>query len=174
MTLHHVTRMLLRTPDPLPLFGRVWEWDYSQIRWGGGSRKEGRLYSVDWTRDWTVGLDWGTGLTESCAHPISKPHTHYYTTVYLHHMNWIQGRRPSLDININRTRRSFSSHFCRYQCVLYKCVPACKPNKHWPLSNGNTVNLHSRTLILSSKQVLPSGKSTHVCLRWCRSQTESG
>jgi len=22
----------------------------------------GRLYSVDWTRDWTVGLDCGTGL----------------------------------------------------------------------------------------------------------------
>jgi len=37
-----------------------------------------RLYSVDWTCDWTVGLDWGTGLTESCAHPISKKHTHYY------------------------------------------------------------------------------------------------
>ena len=27
----------------------------------------GRLYSVDWTWDWTVGLDSGTGLTESCA-----------------------------------------------------------------------------------------------------------
>ena len=35
----------------------------------------GRLYSVDWTRDWTVGLDCGTGLRESCAHPISKQHT---------------------------------------------------------------------------------------------------
>ena len=23
----HVTKMLLRTPDPLPLFGRVWERD---------------------------------------------------------------------------------------------------------------------------------------------------
>jgi len=23
---------------------------------------DGRLYSVDWTRDWTVGLDCGTGL----------------------------------------------------------------------------------------------------------------
>ena len=33
------------------------------------------------------GLDCGTGLTESCAHPTSKQHTHYYTTVYLHHMN---------------------------------------------------------------------------------------
>jgi len=30
--------------------------------------KVGRLYSVDWTRDWTVGLDCGTGLAESCAH----------------------------------------------------------------------------------------------------------
>ena len=27
----------------------------------------GRIYSVDWTWDWTVGLDSGTGLTESCA-----------------------------------------------------------------------------------------------------------
>ena len=27
----------------------------------------GRLYSVDWTQDWTVGLDCGTGLRESCA-----------------------------------------------------------------------------------------------------------
>jgi len=27
----------------------------------------GRLYSVDWTRDWTVGQDCGTGLTESCT-----------------------------------------------------------------------------------------------------------
>ena len=25
----------------------------------------GCLYSVDWTRDWTVGLDCGTGLRES-------------------------------------------------------------------------------------------------------------
>jgi len=37
--------------------------------------------------DWTVGPDCGTGLTESCAHPISKQHIHYYTAVYLHHMN---------------------------------------------------------------------------------------
>ena len=29
--------------------------------------QHGRLYSVDWTRDWTVGLDCGTGLRESCA-----------------------------------------------------------------------------------------------------------
>ena len=78
----------------------------------------GRLYSVDWTQDWTVGLDWGTGLTESCAHPISKQHTHYYTTICLHHMNWIQGRRPSPDINIDRTRRSFSSHFWNSSYLL--------------------------------------------------------
>jgi len=27
----------------------------------------GCLYSVDWTRDWTVGLDCGPGLRGSCA-----------------------------------------------------------------------------------------------------------
>jgi len=32
------------------------------------SGSQGYLYLVDWTRDWTVGLDCGTGLTESCAH----------------------------------------------------------------------------------------------------------
>jgi len=32
------------------------------------SGSQGHLYLVDWTRDWTVGLDYGTGLTESCAH----------------------------------------------------------------------------------------------------------
>ena len=127
----------------------------------------GCLYSVDWTRDWRVGLDWGTGLTESCAHPvISKQHTHH-TTVYLHHMNWIQGRRPSLDINIDRTRRSFNSHF--FRCVCYKNMCTCKPNieistGHYPTA-VLSVNMHSRTLILSSKQSLPSGKSPHVRLR---------
>jgi len=34
--------------------------------------------------DWTEGLD---SCTESCAHLISRQHTHYYATVYLHHMN---------------------------------------------------------------------------------------
>jgi len=78
--------------------------------------------------DWTVGLDCGTGLTESCAHLISKQHTHYFTTVYLHHMNWTQGRRPSLDINIDRTRQSFSSHL--YQCVCYTKMCTC--TGHYP------------------------------------------
>jgi len=43
----------------------------------------GCLNSEDWTPDWTVGLDRGTGLTESGTHPISKQHTHYYATVLL-------------------------------------------------------------------------------------------
>jgi len=108
----------------------------------------GRLYSVDWTRDWI--WDWTKGLdSESCAHPISKQHTHYYTTVYLHHMKWIQGRRPLLDINIDRTRGSFSSHFCRCACCTNVYLHASQ-YKHWPLSNGSTINLHSRTLIMSS------------------------
>jgi len=44
--------------------------------------ENGRLYSMDWTRDWTVGLDCGTGVTESCAPLILKQHKHYYTTVH--------------------------------------------------------------------------------------------
>jgi len=91
----------------------------------------------------------------------------YNTTVYLHHMNWIQGRRPSLDINIIRTRRSFSSHFCWCACYtnMCTCTNASQISTSWPLSNGSTVNMFSRTLILSSGQSLPSGKSPHVCLR---------
>ena len=69
-------------------------------------------------------------------------------------------RRPSLDINIIRTRRSFSSHFRR--CVCYTNMRTCTDAnqiKHWPLSNGSTVNMHSGTLILSSKQSPPVGKA---------------
>ena len=50
----------------------------------------GRLYSVDWTQDWTVELDWGTGLTESCAHPIrSSTHT---TTLQYAYITWTEFR----------------------------------------------------------------------------------
>jgi len=105
--------------------------------------------SIWWTGlwDWTEGLD-----SHKVALTISKQHTHNYTTVYLHHMNWIQGRRPSLDINITGTRWSFSSHFLPV-CMLYKYVYLYwrKPDKHWPLSNASIVNMHSCTLILSSK-----------------------
>jgi len=114
----------------------------------GMELEAGCLNSEDWTPDWTVGLD---------------QHTHYYATVYLHHMNWIQGRRPLLNINIVRTRRSFSSHFWRHVCKtnMHTCTDA-NQMKHWPLSNGSTVNMHSGTLILSSTQSLPRGKSPHV------------
>ena len=116
--------------------------------------------TVDWTQDWTEGLDRGNGLTESCAHPILKQHTHYYTTVYLHHMNWIQGRRPSLiSISIQPDKVSASVRAIQYVYLHWH-----KPNKQWPPSNSSTVNMHSRTLILSNKQSLSSGKSPHVCL----------
>ena len=40
-----------------------------------GMVRASRLYSVDWTRDWTVGLGLGTGLTQSCTHPTLMQHT---------------------------------------------------------------------------------------------------
>ena len=137
------------------------------------SHQVGRLYSVDWTQDWTVGLDCGTGLTESCAHPISKQHTHYYTAVCLHHMNWIQGRRPSLDINTDRTSlgtRSGSETTIgpdevsaaissNVRAIQYVYLQGKYWNKHWPLSNGSTANMHSHTLILSSNSHSPAGKA---------------
>ena len=46
----------------------------------------GRLYSVEWTRDWTVGLD-----SQKVALIILK---HQNTTKYLHDMNGIRGSRP--------------------------------------------------------------------------------
>jgi len=80
------------------------------------------------------GLDCGTGLTESCTHPISMQHTHYYTTVHLHRTNWIQGRLPSFNINIIKTRWSFSSHFC--WC-------ACYPNMHGNWSGDENLSIQS-------------------------------
>jgi len=123
-----------------------------------------KAVSIQWTGLWTGLWDWTVGLDSQKAALIRfRSSTHYYTTVYLHHMNWIQGRRPSLNNNIDRTRRSFSSHFC--WCACYTTMCTCKSNKHWPLSSGSAVNMHSCTLILSSKQSLHSGKSPHVCLR---------
>jgi len=76
-----LTSLYVLRHSPLPLYKSVadspyYEWAVS-IRWTG-------LRTGLW--DWTEGLDWGTGLTESCAHPISTQHTHYYTRVYIHHM----------------------------------------------------------------------------------------
>ena len=51
----------------------------------------GRLYSEDWTRDWTVGLD-----SQKVVLIILK---HQNTTKYLHDMNGIRGSRPWLDIS---------------------------------------------------------------------------
>jgi len=115
----------------------------------------GCLYLVHWTCDWTMGLDCGTGLT-SCAHLISKQHTHYCTTVYLHNMNSI-----SISLGPDKVSAAISAGVHAIQI----CVPALmQPNKHWPLSNGSTVNMHSCTLISSSKQSHPSGKSPCVHL----------
>ena len=86
--------------------------------------------SIRWTGLGTGLWDWTEGLDSRKVALIQfRSRTHYYTTVYLHHMNWIQGRRPSLDINIDRTRRRFSSHFCR--C---RAIQVCKPisTGHYP------------------------------------------
>ena len=50
------------------------------------NRAAGRLYSVDWTRDWTVGLD-----SQKVALIILK---HQTLLKYLHDMNGIRGSRP--------------------------------------------------------------------------------
>jgi len=42
----------------------------------------GCLYSVDWTRDWTVGLDCGTGLREKVALIRLRSSTHTTTLQY--------------------------------------------------------------------------------------------
>ena len=123
------------------------------------------------------GLDCGTGLRDwthrkLCASNFEAAHTLlHYSILTSHELN--SGQTAITRYQYRQDQTKFQQPFLQ-MCMLYKCVPACKPNNHWPLSNGNTVNLQSRTLILSSKQSLPSGKSTHVCLRQCRSQTESG
>ena len=92
--------------------------------------------------DWTVGLDCGTGLWD-WAHKLcpsdSKQHTHYCTTVYLHNMN-----SKSISLGPNEVSATISAGVHAIQiCYLHWC----KPNKHWPLSNGSTVNMRSCTLI---------------------------
>ena len=123
------------------------------------------------------GLDCGTGLRDWTHRKLRSSnfeaaHTLlHYSILTSHELN--SGQTAITRYQYRQDQTKFQQLFLPICVPLYKCVSTCKPNKHWPLSNVNTVNLHSRTLILSSKQSLPSWKSTHVRLRQCRSQAES-
>jgi len=47
----------------------------------GGETHLSFILLVDWTRDWTVGLDCGTGLRESCTHHFGE-HRKYTASTY--------------------------------------------------------------------------------------------
>ena len=55
-----------------------------QVFTAGQTNYVGHLYLVDWTQDWTVGLDYGTGLRQSCAHHFGwlKQHIQLPLTKY--------------------------------------------------------------------------------------------
>ena len=123
--------------------------------------------SLHRTLDWTVGLDWGTGLTESCAHHFEAAHTLLrYSKL---NITWTEFRADghqsiSISLGLDEVSAAIFARVHAIQVSVY--LQWRKPNMHWPLSNSSTVNMHSCTpsLILSSKHSLPSGKSPHVYL----------
>ena len=105
---------------------------------------------LDWGTglwDWTEGLDWGTGFTESCTHHIETAHTLlHYSILSSHVLN--SGQIAITRYQYHQDQMKFQQPFLPVS-RLYKYVYVHwrKPDKHWPLSNGSTVNIQSHTLI---------------------------